>query len=141
MPYPIPGPGKRLFSGIAALFLIVGAKAAIVPKNYCGSGSVFAHISATYSLSKRDTSLEHRRSGIVRNERNGDVVITVPAGSSGRYKVRFFNRDNVLLFEVRQIRDSPLIIEKVNFVHAGIFQYELYRDNHLIEKNSFRISP
>ncbi|HWB94613.1 MAG TPA: hypothetical protein VG605_22310 [Puia sp.] len=69
------------------------------------------------------------------------MVITVPAGSSGRYKVRFFNRDNVLLFEVRQIRDSPLIIEKVNFVHAGIFQYELYRDNHLIEKNSFRISP
>ena len=141
MPYPISGYGKTLFSGVAALLLTIGAKAAVLPKNYCGSDPLFPHISSNYALYKRDTSLEHRRSGIVRNERNGDVVITVPAGSNGRYKVRFFGQDNVLLFEVRQIRDSPLIIEKVNFAHAGIFQYELYRDNYLIEKSSFRINP
>lgn len=141
MPYPLHGPGKRLFSGVATLLLAFGAKAAIIPENYCGSDPVSPHISPNYTLHIRDTSLEHRHSGIVRNERNGDVVISVPRNSFGRYKVRFFSRNNVLLFEVREIRDSPLIIEKVNFVHAGIFQYELYLDNYLIERNSFRIGP
>lgn len=141
MPYPLSGPGKHLFSGVITLLMTFGAKAALVPQNYCGSDPVFPHNSRNYALYPGDTSLGRRHSGIVRNERNGDVVITVPRDSYGRYKVRFLGQNNVLLFEVRQIRESPLIVEKVNFVHAGIFQYELYRDNCLIEKNSFRISP
>jgi hypothetical protein len=32
-----------------------------------------------------------------------------------------------------------LIVEKVNFRHAGLFQYELYKDNALVEKNTFMI--
>ena len=141
MPYPLPGRRKHLFSGVAMLLLAFGAKAAMIRENYCGSDPVFPHISPGYTLYGKDTSLEHRRSGIIRTERNGDVVISIPPGSTARYKVRFFGRNNALLFEVREIRDSPLIVEKVNFVHAGIFQYEIYRDNYLIEKNSFRISP
>jgi hypothetical protein len=79
--------------------------------------------------------------GIVRHEQNGDVVILVPSGSAGHYKVRFFDESNALLFEVRQITEAPLIVEKVNFLHAGVFQYELYHDNNLIEKSRFRIRP
>jgi len=141
MPYPLPRPGKRLFSGVVLALLAIGAKAAVPPKNFGDCARLAPHISTVFALYPRDTSLEQRHSGIVRHERNGDVIIEVPSGSTGRYKVRFFDDTNALLFEVRQIRESPLIVEKYNFVHAGVFQYELYRDNSLVERRHFRINP
>lgn len=142
MSYPLPRPGKHLFSCIATLLLTVGATAApAAPGFYCLSSPVFRHISPEFTLYARDSSLEPKRSGIVRHQKNGDVVITIPAGASGRYKIRFFSEDNALMFEVREIHDPLLIVEKYNFGHAGLFQYELYRDNSLIERSSFRIIP
>ena len=141
MPYPFPRPVKRLFSGIVLALLALPAKSTPTPENFGDCARIAPHISPIFALYEPDTSLEQKRSGIVRHERNGNVVISVPTGSQGRYKVRFFDETNALLFEVRQIRESRLIVEKYNFVHAGVFQYELYRDNSLIEKHRFRISP
>lgn len=141
MPYPLRQPGKYLFSGVAFALLAIGAKAAGPSQNSGDCAPFCPHIFRNYALYTKGTSLAGRHSGIVRHERNGDVVIRVPSGSSGRYKVRFFDEANALLFEVRQIREAPLIVEKYNFVHAGVFRYELYCDNSLIEKSRFRISP
>jgi len=58
---------------------------------------------------------------------------------SGKYKIRFFDDDDNFLFEVRQIRDPLLIVEKYNFRHTGLFQYELYREDLLIERSTFLI--
>ena len=82
---------------------------------------------------------EPMSSGYVRRNANGDLVITVPQNSAGRYKIRFFDEYGRLLFEIRQIRDPLLIVEKYNFEHAGQFVYELYRDAVLIERMSFSI--
>jgi hypothetical protein len=79
-----------------------------------------------------DTSVE------VRADKAG-VLITMPKGCNTDYRVRFFDGDNRFLFEVRQIRDAALIIEKVNFEHAGVFRYEIYRENRLLEKSNFVI--
>ena len=141
MPYPFPRPGKRLFSGILLALLATGAKGAIPPENFGDCARFAPHISPSFALYNGDTSLEQQQSGIVRHRRNGDVVIAAPSGSAGHYKVRFFDGTNALLFEIREIGDSPLIVEKYNFVHAGVFQYELYRDNRLIERRRFRIDP
>jgi hypothetical protein len=141
MLYPLNKSGKTLFSGIATLLLTFGANAARPVEKYCTSFSSRPHISSGYTLYTRDTSLENAHSSIVSHDKNGDVVITVPKGSQGRYKIRFFSKDNALLFEVREIRDPLLIVEKCNFLHEGLFQYELYRDNSLIERSSFRINP
>jgi hypothetical protein len=141
MSYPLTRPGKYLFSGIAFALFAFGAQAAGSPENFGDCAQKYRHISIDFTLYNRDTSLEDKHSGIIRHERNGDVVIVVPPGSEGRYKVRFFDAANALVFEVRQIRETPLIVEKDNFEHAGVFQYELYRDNSLIEKSRFRISP
>lgn len=141
MPYPFSRPVKRLFSGIILALLATRASGAVPPENFGDCARFGPHISPDYALYKRDTSLEQCQSGFVRHQRNGDVVIVVPKSSAGHYKVRFFDEADALLFEVRDIRESPLIVEKVNFVHAGVFQYELYRDNSLIERRHFRINP
>lgn len=139
MSYPISRPGKLLFPLMAILLVTVDAKAD-PDQEYSSARVNRPHISQHYTLYDLDTSLLRKHSGIVRREKNGDVVIVVPAGSMGHYKVRFFDEGNALLFEIRQINDPLLIVEKYNFGHAGEFQYELYRDNNLIEKSSFRIN-
>lgn len=91
------------------------------------------------SFYMEDTA-RYQHLGIVR-QKNGDIVIALPPNAMGRYKIRFFDEQETLLFEIRQIRDPVLIIEKYNFGHAGRFLYELFRDNGLVEKGTFRIGP
>lgn len=81
---------------------------------------------------------ERIASKYVRKEKNSDLAIRVPS-FRGRYRIRFFDDRDQFLFEIRQIRDSLLIVEKVNFRHTGLFRYELYKDNLLVERNSFTI--
>lgn len=143
MPYPIKAvPGglpKRLFCGITGLLLAVGAHALDPAQDYSVSGAPPGHISPIYALYNRDTPTEDLSSGIVRCTASGDIVITIPRDKPGKYRIRFYDEERLLLFEVRQIRDPLLIVEKYNFRRAGVFQYEVYRDNELVERNSFRI--
>jgi hypothetical protein len=118
--------GKFLFPGIVLLLLAVGTKA--------------GNLAAKNTLYNKDTALSFPNSGIVR-QKNGDIVIAPPVNALGRYRIRFFDDKDSLLFEIRQIQDPLLIIEKYNFGHAGKFRYALYRDNGLIEKASFWIDP
>ena len=78
-------------------------------------------------------------SGYVRREKNSDLMITIPETVRGKYRIRFLDAGNNFLFEIRQIKDALLIVEKYNFGHAGWFQYELYKDNALVERNTFLI--
>jgi hypothetical protein len=82
---------------------------------------------------------ESPSSRYIRTERNSDLLISIPDAASGRYKIRFFDADNKLVFEIKQFRDSLLILEKYNFRHAGMFQFALYRDDTLLERSSFFI--
>ncbi len=139
MPYPDPRLGKVSFLSLTILLITLhGLAISPSQKNFQSTFSL-PHNSRSYALYKRDTVQEHSASGYVRRAANGDLVITVPQTTSGRYKIRFFDERNTLLFEIRQIRDPLLIVEKYNFEHAGQFKYELYRDSFLIEKSNFAI--
>jgi len=127
MSYPIYRRGRIFLSGIVLLLLAGEAQAS----NFAGKKTLYS----------RDTALTNRASGIVRHQRNGDIVITPPADALERYRIRFFDDKQSLLFEIRQIHDPLLIIEKYNFGHAGRFVYELYKDNGLVERVSFKIDP
>jgi len=127
MSYPFVKPGRLALSVIALLLFAAGAQAG----NFAGKNALY----------NRDTVLASRWSGIVRHEKNGDIVIAPPANALGRYRIRFFDDKKAFLFEIRQIQDPLLIIEKYNFGHAGKFVYELYRDNGLVERVSFQINP
>jgi len=81
---------------------------------------------------------ERIASKYVRREKNSSLKIMVPF-SRGKYRIRFFDQQEQFLFEIGHIQDSLLIVEKVNFLHAGLFQYKLFKDDVLVEKNSFII--
>ncbi|HEY4287663.1 MAG TPA: hypothetical protein VGN00_11240 [Puia sp.] len=139
MPYSKLSLGKTTFSSLVLLLLTFRGLAVSSSQKIFQSTFSLPHNSRNYALYNRDTVQEHAASGYVRRAANGDLVITVPQTPSGRYKIRFFDEGNALLFEIRQIRDPLLIVEKYNFEHAGQFRYELYRDSFLVEKSSFAI--
>jgi len=142
MPLPLSLKGKLIAFIATAVLLTTVAKAD--SRNFLHSSPGNSHISGIYALYiDKDTGwLSPADDGIsskyVRKERNSDLSIVVP-NPHGRYRIRFFDGQDRLLFEIRQIRDSLLIVEKVNFRHAGLFQYELYKDNALVERNTFMI--
>ena len=152
MPYPTVKRGKRLFSITVALLTAAVVNAlparafsttAPSPQNSFYPNAFSPHIFGSFPLYKGDTALLNGRdpsvSGFIRREKNGDIVIAIPTVEREKYKIRFFDDDDHFLFEVRQIRDPMLIVEKYNFQRSGMFQYELYRENLLIERNTFLI--
>lgn len=86
-------------------------------------------------IKKKDS----KTSRYVHMEKNSDLVISIPDAHKMKYKIRFFDGDNRFLFEIPELQDSLLVIEKYNFQHAGQFQYELYKENMLMERKTFLI--
>ena len=139
MPYPESGGRKLSFFALIVLLAAVEARASCPCKKNLHSFFPGSHNSSSSTLYKRDTAFGLPGTGYVRRNASGDLVIAVPETAAGRYKIRFFDERGTLLFEIRQIRDPLLIVEKYNFEHAGQFVYELYRDTVLVERMSFSI--
>ena len=68
---------------------------------------------------------------------NGYVTINLPLIKSHTYRLVFFDADGTQLFDIKSLKESELVLDKTNFVHAGWFTYELYEDEKLKEKNKF----
>ena len=71
--------------------------------------------------------------------KDNNVVINLPDFNTNKYVVKFYDEANERLFELNKITEGYLIIEKVNFLHAGWFYFEIYKNEALIEKNKFYI--
>lgn len=71
--------------------------------------------------------------------RDGLVRISLNDFQSKKYTIKFFEDDNTFLFELKDIKEASLMLEKSNFYHSGWFKSELYDDGKLIEKNRFFI--
>jgi len=69
----------------------------------------------------------------------GNVQVSLPDAARKKYAVKFFDEGNKLLFELSAIKDPALTLDKVNFLHAGWFRFELYEDDKLKEKNKLLI--
>ncbi len=67
------------------------------------------------------------------------ISITLPSDNK-RYSVKFFEEDGTPLFEISNVREQQLTLDKTNFLHAGWFSFELYEDHILKEKNKFFLS-
>lgn len=75
---------------------------------------------------------------IVANK-DGLVRILLADFSSKKYSIKFYEDDDTFLFELKDLREASLMLEKSNFYHSGWFKSELYDEGKLIEKNRFFI--
>ncbi|HET7897878.1 MAG TPA: hypothetical protein VFL47_09420 [Flavisolibacter sp.] len=76
----------------------------------------------------------------VYTNKDGYVYLNLPDAEKQKYHIRFYEEDNSMLFEVKNIKESGLTLDKTNFLHAGWFNFELYNDDKLIEKNKFYLA-
>lgn len=63
--------------------------------------------------------------------KDNNVIISLPNAPTKKYSVKFFESDGTFLFEIKKVRENYLTLDKVNFLHSGLFIFELY-DNHII---------
>jgi hypothetical protein len=151
-----PVPWKGIYLSFTLLFTIVAAEATVFPANFfyysfhshrlnpCNNSLIYV-TTDTGLLKTEDTTAgkmknrDRPSSGYIRREKNSDLVIEIPNVANGKYRLRFYDENGRFLFEVRQIHDSYLVVEKYNFLHAGSFRYELYKDNQVIESREFQI--
>jgi len=71
--------------------------------------------------------------------KDGNVHLNLPDADTKRYSVKIYDENDNLMFEIKDLKESSLIIDKTNFFHAGWFRFELYYDDKLKEKNKFYI--
>lgn len=71
--------------------------------------------------------------------RDGNIHLNLPETDTKKYSVKFYDENNNFLFEIKELKEPSLIIDKTNFYHAGWFKFELYSDDKLKEKNKFFI--
>ncbi|MBL0359407.1 MAG: hypothetical protein IPP72_22230 [Chitinophagaceae bacterium] len=71
--------------------------------------------------------------------KDNNVVIDLPDATNSKYSIKFFDENDNPVFEISKISEPYLIIEKVNFLHAGWFYFKLYQNGVIKEKNQFYI--
>jgi hypothetical protein len=69
----------------------------------------------------------------------GNIQVSLPDAPKRHYAVKFFDENDKLLFELSEIKDPSLTLDKTNFRHSGWFHFELYDGDQLKEKNKFFI--
>jgi hypothetical protein len=79
-------------------------------------------------------------SSLIFTSKDNNIVIHLSETATRKYSVKFFDETEKFLFEIKRIKEDYLIIEKVNFVHTGWFNFEIYEDGELLEKNKFQIT-
>jgi len=72
--------------------------------------------------------------------RDNNVVIHLPDAETKKYSVKFFDELDKPLFELSNLKDDYLIVEKVNFKKSGWYHFELLESGKIVEKNRFYIA-
>lgn len=78
-------------------------------------------------------------SSYVYTARDGNIHLNLPDPDTKKYSIKFFDEKDNFLFELRNLKESSLIVDKTNFYHAGWFKFELYVDEKLKEKHKFYV--
>jgi hypothetical protein len=71
--------------------------------------------------------------------KDNNIVINLPNVKKLNYTIKFFTEEYQPLFELKNIAEDYLILEKVNFFHSGWYLFEIYRNERLLEENKIFI--
>jgi hypothetical protein len=80
---------------------------------------------------------DFKPSQYIYTNKDGYINIFLPMINQKKYHVKFFEENGSSLFDINNVKESPLILDKSIFIHSGWFLFELYEDNKLKEKNRF----
>ncbi|MEO7120723.1 MAG: hypothetical protein ABIY62_06475 [Ginsengibacter sp.] len=78
-------------------------------------------------------------SKLVYTGKENNIIISLPDADRKKYSIKFFEEDGTLLFEIKKVTETYLTLDKVNFVHSGLFHFEVYANGLLIEKHKLYI--
>lgn len=81
----------------------------------------------------------YRPSKYVYTEKDGNIAIQLPDAAVHKYSVKFFDDDQNPLFEIKELKEPAVTLDKSNFLRSGWFRFELYEDGKLKEKHKFFI--
>jgi hypothetical protein len=71
--------------------------------------------------------------------KDNNVIISLPDARHKKYSIKFYQEDGKFLFEVSKVNQDFLTLDKANFLHAGLFIFELYDNRIIIERHKFFI--
>lgn len=69
----------------------------------------------------------------------GNVVIALPEQKSTAYSLKFYLQDGTPIFQMSQVKETMLTLDKSNFQRSGWFNFELYENDVLKEKSKLFI--
>lgn len=69
--------------------------------------------------------------------KDNNVVLYLPAAANKKYVAVFYDELERKIFELSNLKEEYLIIEKVNFVRSGWYSFQLFENGKLVEKNKF----
>ncbi len=67
----------------------------------------------------------------------GYLTLNIPMVKKHTYKLIVAEANGVEIFQVKHVKEAMLILDKSNFPHAGWYNFELYEDDKLKDKNKF----
>lgn len=105
-----------------------------------GSGRLEEKFSDNTAPKKDSTLLKtpsFRPSFYVYTNNDGNVYINLPDADKKAYSLKFFDDANDFLFDIKDVKEAGLTLDKANFYHAGWFYFELYNDEKLVERHKF----
>ena len=82
----------------------------------------------------------YRPSRYIFMDKSGLLHIELPDARRKKYLVKFFEADKTPLFDIKEVSEEILLLDKSNFLQEGWYFFELYEDNKLKEKNRFFIA-
>lgn len=71
--------------------------------------------------------------------KDNNVVIALPDALEKKYSIKFYEENGIPVFEINKVTEPYLTVEKVNFVHSGLFIFEIYSGDLLVEKHKLYI--
>ena len=71
---------------------------------------------------------------------DGNAIIKLPDAATKKYAVKFLKEDGSFMFLIPHIKETYLVLDKVNFLKSGWYLFELMEDGKLKEKNKFLIT-
>ena len=78
-------------------------------------------------------------SGFIFTNNEGNLVIALPDVNKKKFSLHVQTKEGTPVFEMKNIKEPLLQIDKSNFYKSGWFKYELYEAGRLREKNRFYI--